>query len=149
MVQQGEDFGFALKPGEPIRILSEGGRQNLERYIAVELGVSGLIHLAHAAFADLGGGGIGTQMVADVHGHSVRLSEVREQRVDTGIWLKQFHGLRQDVLVAAVSENGRPLGGEVGHVLTTTNPSRTTELLANMMILLSHSELHRKWMAGL
>ena len=32
--------------------------QDLERHVAVELGISGSIHLAHPAFADLGGDAI-------------------------------------------------------------------------------------------
>ena len=56
-----EGPGFAFKPGEAIRILREGFGQHLERHIAVELRISGSIHLPHAAFADLGGDGIGAE----------------------------------------------------------------------------------------
>ena len=55
MVQTGQNFGFAFKPGEPIRIVREGLGQDLQCHVPVELGVSGAIHLPHAAFADLGG----------------------------------------------------------------------------------------------
>ena len=61
MVQRGEDFGFALKPGEAIGIFREGLRQHLQRHVPVELGVSGSIHLPHAAFADLGGDLVGAE----------------------------------------------------------------------------------------
>ncbi len=42
----GQDFGFALKPGESIRIVRERLRQDLECHVPVELGVSGSIHFA-------------------------------------------------------------------------------------------------------
>ena len=58
MVQRGEDFGFALKPGQSIGIVCKGLGQHLQRHVPVELGVSGSIHLTHAAFVDLGGDGI-------------------------------------------------------------------------------------------
>ena len=45
MVQRGQDFGFALEPGESIRIFREGLAQNLQRHIPVELGVPGSIEL--------------------------------------------------------------------------------------------------------
>ena len=55
MVQRGEDFRFALKPGEAFRIVGERLWQHLQRHVPVELGVAGAIHLTHPAFADLGG----------------------------------------------------------------------------------------------
>ncbi len=51
-------LGFTFKPGESIRIRREGLWKDFERYVAVELRISGSIHPAHAAFADLGGDGI-------------------------------------------------------------------------------------------
>ncbi len=44
----------SFKPSESIRIVGEGLGQNLQRYVPVELRVSGLPDLAHAAFAELG-----------------------------------------------------------------------------------------------
>ena len=58
MVELGEDFGFAFKPGQPVGIVCEGLWQDFEGYVPVELRVSCPIHLAHAAFADLGGDGV-------------------------------------------------------------------------------------------
>ena len=55
MVQRGEDFGFALKPREPFGIRSERVGQHLDRDLPLQLRVGGPIHLAHPAFADLGG----------------------------------------------------------------------------------------------
>ena len=44
MVQRGQDFGFALEPRQPVRIIRESLRQHLERHVPVELGVSRPIH---------------------------------------------------------------------------------------------------------
>ena len=52
MVQRRENFGLALKPRETLRVLSESRRQNLDRYFAIKLGVSGPIYFAHAARAN-------------------------------------------------------------------------------------------------
>ena len=70
MVQRGEDFGFPLEPGESIRIIREGVGQDLQRHVTVELGISGLIDLAHAAFADLGGDFIRAESGAGFEWHS-------------------------------------------------------------------------------
>ena len=45
----------AFKAGEAIRIICERLWQHLQRHVSVELGVPRSIHLAHPAFADLGG----------------------------------------------------------------------------------------------
>ena len=49
VVQRGEDFGFALKPREPVAIRHHGGRQDLDSHLALQLGIGGPIHLAHAS----------------------------------------------------------------------------------------------------
>ena len=40
----------------------------LQRHIPIQLGISGPIYLAHAAFADLGGYGIGARVVPGSRG---------------------------------------------------------------------------------
>jgi len=55
MVQRGEDFGFALKAREPIIVSGEGGRQNLDRNLTLQVRVGCPIHLAHPALTDLCG----------------------------------------------------------------------------------------------
>ena len=55
MVQRRERLRFAREPREPIGIVRERVGQDLERDVAIQLRVAGAIHLAHAAFADLGG----------------------------------------------------------------------------------------------
>ena len=52
------------KPGQSIGIVCKGLGQHLQRHVPVELGVSGSIHLTHAAFADLGGDGIRAERCA-------------------------------------------------------------------------------------
>ncbi len=44
-----------MEPGEAIRIGGERLGEDLERHLAVQLGVGGLIDLAHAPLADEGG----------------------------------------------------------------------------------------------
>jgi len=73
MVQRGQHFGFALEACEPVGVGGERLGQHLQRHVPVELGVAGLIHLAHAAFADLGGNLIHAEPGAggECHGESV------------------------------------------------------------------------------
>jgi hypothetical protein len=42
---------FPSKTGEPIRIIRKRFRQNFDGYVALELAIVPLIHLAHAACA--------------------------------------------------------------------------------------------------
>ena len=55
MVERGEHFCFALKAREPIRVAGDCGRQHLDRDLAFQVRVGGLIHLAHPTNADLRG----------------------------------------------------------------------------------------------
>ena len=52
MAQCRERPGLALEPREPLSITSEGGRQNLDRDVAIEPGVACAKHLPHAALAE-------------------------------------------------------------------------------------------------
>ena len=58
---EARDLSFAFKASQAIRIVREGLRQDFQRHVPIELGVSRSIHLPHAAFADLGGDGIGAR----------------------------------------------------------------------------------------
>ena len=49
VIQRRQHLCFALKSGEPFGIVCERFRQNFDGHVAPELGVVGLIHLAHAA----------------------------------------------------------------------------------------------------
>ena len=69
VVEAGENLSFSLEPGQAIRIGGEGFGEDLERHLAVELGVDGLIDLSHAAFADEGGYVVMAESGADGQGH--------------------------------------------------------------------------------
>ena len=51
MIQRCENFGFTLEPSEAFRIAGYRSRQHLDGDLASEVGISGAIHLAHAAAA--------------------------------------------------------------------------------------------------
>ena len=55
VVQRSQDFGFTLKTGEAVRISCDRFRQHLDGNLPLQVRVEGLIHLTHAALADLGG----------------------------------------------------------------------------------------------
>ena len=69
VVEAGQDLGFPLEPGEAIRISREGVGEDLQRDLAVELGVGGLPDLAHAALANEGGHVIVPEAGASGQGH--------------------------------------------------------------------------------
>src|SRR6267154_5856483 len=49
VVQGGQHSRFALKTSLPFSVVHEGRRKNLDGYVASELGVMSLIHLAHSS----------------------------------------------------------------------------------------------------
>src|SRR5215510_14575848 len=49
MIQRGEELRLALEPRQKIRIEREGCRQDFQRDISIESGVTSSIHLTHAA----------------------------------------------------------------------------------------------------
>ena len=55
VIEAGEDLRLPRESGEAVRISREGVGQDLQRDLAVELGVGGLPDLAHAALAEEGG----------------------------------------------------------------------------------------------
>ena len=61
MVQRGEHFGFALETRQPFGVVCESFRQDLDRDVALEVGVGRAVHLAHAAGANLAGDFIGAE----------------------------------------------------------------------------------------
>lgn len=54
VVQRGENLGLARESGDALGVGRERLRQHLERDVAVERGVAGAIHLAHAALPEGG-----------------------------------------------------------------------------------------------
>ena len=61
MVQLGEELRLALEAGQALLVLGERGGEDLDRHLALELGVGGAVDLPHAAFADLGGDLVGAE----------------------------------------------------------------------------------------
>ena len=53
MIEGGEQLGFALEARHAIRIGREGGRQHLQRDVAVQFRVPRAAHFAHSAGAEL------------------------------------------------------------------------------------------------
>ena len=62
---------LALKPGQPIKISSEGLRQNLERHLPIQLRIGGLVDLAHAPLTDEGGDVVVAEAGADFESHGL------------------------------------------------------------------------------
>ena len=55
MVKAGEDFRLTLEPGETVWVSGKHFGEDLQRDIATQLGVGGLIHPSYPALADEGG----------------------------------------------------------------------------------------------
>ena len=58
------------KPGEAIRVRREGAREDLQRDLAVELGVGRLPDLSHPALAEKGGDVVVVEVGAGGQGHA-------------------------------------------------------------------------------
>ena len=71
MVQRREDARFALEPSESIGIRREGRRQNLDRDLALRLGVARAIDLAHAAGTERAGDFVRAEVDAGLQGSIV------------------------------------------------------------------------------
>ena len=71
VVQRGQRLGLVGEPGKPFRVIRKGIGQDLQRDIAIELGVPGAIHLAHATLADQLGDSIRPEACAGAEGHRV------------------------------------------------------------------------------
>ena len=69
VVQAGEDLCLPLEPRKPIRISCKRVGQDLERHLAVQLGIGGLIDLPHPPFADKGGHAVMGDAVTDGQDH--------------------------------------------------------------------------------
>ena len=69
MVETGENLRFPLEPRKAIRITGEGVGQDLERHLPVQLGIGGLVDLAHAPLANEGGDLVVAESGADLKGH--------------------------------------------------------------------------------
>ena len=65
MVELGEKLRLALEARQTLRVGGEGGGEDLDGHLAVELRVGGAVHLAHAALAQPSGDPIGAQRRSD------------------------------------------------------------------------------------
>jgi hypothetical protein len=65
MIQRGDGASLALEAGEPFGIAGHLGGEDLEGYVAAELGVGRPIHLAHPAGTDGSGNSIMRKCSAD------------------------------------------------------------------------------------
>jgi len=54
MIQRGQQLGFALEPGQPLRIVRKRFGQDFDGHVAPELGVVRLIDFALPALAKQG-----------------------------------------------------------------------------------------------
>lgn len=74
VIERGENFGLPLKPCQPFRIVREHLRKNLDRHVAIELGVRRTIHLAHPTLTEQGDNLVVTEFVADGKRHVTDLA---------------------------------------------------------------------------
>ena len=70
MVQRGQRLRLALETRKAIRIVRERLGQDLDRDVAIELGITRPIDFAHAAHADLRGDFVGADAGAWAEGHT-------------------------------------------------------------------------------
>ena len=52
VVERGEHMRFALEPREALRVVREGGQQDLDRDLAMQLRIARTIHRTHSAFTE-------------------------------------------------------------------------------------------------
>ena len=72
VVERRQNPRFALEPCEPVLIRREQPWQNLDRDLAMQLGIARAVDLAHAACAQLREDLIGTESCADIERHRLR-----------------------------------------------------------------------------
>jgi len=75
VVELREQLGLALEAGQAPAVVGESRRQELQRHVAVEAGVVGAPHLAHAARAEFFGHLVVAQGLAE-HGGSVSQKQI-------------------------------------------------------------------------
>lgn len=65
VVQCSQDLGFSLKARHAIGIAGEFFRQDLDRYVALQLGITRAINLSHAAFSKQGSDLVRPELASD------------------------------------------------------------------------------------
>ena len=71
VVQRRQRLRFACEPRQAIWVVRKRVGQHLERHLAIQFGVAGAKHLAHAAFADGGEHVVDAKAGAGGEGHGV------------------------------------------------------------------------------
>ena len=75
MIQRSQEVRLVLEAGHAVLVGGEGFRQDLDRYVAAELGVPRAVHLAHAARAERSADFVRAETCAGRQAH--RLSKLR------------------------------------------------------------------------
>ncbi len=85
MIQRGQDLGLPLEPGQPLSILGESLRENLDGDFALQSGVLGPVHFTHTSFTELRG----DLVVGDSLAYQLRLQTEGEsiyRILDLWVW---------------------------------------------------------------
>ena len=69
VIEAGEDLRLPLEPGEAIRVIGKGDGEDLQRDLAVKLGVGGLPDLVHTPLAEQSGHVVMAETGADCERH--------------------------------------------------------------------------------
>ena len=69
MIQRCEDFGFSLKPREPVGIVSERRRKDLDGDLTLESSIGGPVHLSHSTRAQRRNDVVGAKARSGRHRH--------------------------------------------------------------------------------
>ena len=101
MVQAGKNLRLTLEPCETIRIGRKRLGQDLQRHLAVQLGIGGLLDLAHPALTDEGGHVVMREAGADFERHGVS-GLVAAILCPSGQWLHQRAGYCLDKAYARI-----------------------------------------------
>src|SRR5215471_13253783 len=88
VIERSQHFGLALEASHAARITSEGIGENLQRHVALQLGVAGAVDLAHTALSDKRENFVGPQMVSYGQRHKIGLILYRTpvRRSTSGRW---------------------------------------------------------------
>ena len=108
MIEGRQDLRLPREPGQAVRVRREGVGQDLQRDLAVELGVGGLPDLAHAAFPEEGGHVVVAEADAGAEGHDVSTLLIAT------FYAEAVHGSSVRHCVAAKGARMRVLGGSIG-----------------------------------
>ena len=101
MVEVGEDLRLTLKPRKPIGISGKRLGEDLQRHLPVQLGIGGLIDLAHPALANEGGDIVVAESGADVQGHSL-MGFVEAHSTPRPSWLHPLHRMASETRMLAL-----------------------------------------------